>query len=345
MKIMKLLITLVVLTVLSCSKDDASVTGPEVDVFIADQKGNVFKNGNKITFSGTINSDINVSVNKMTMSGNDIYLSGSLEFNTRQKPAYWKNGFTYKLDIAELTKGVVVASEVVGNDIYSIVNSVNFNGVQKGLIYKNQTFIVEVPTSITGNIIDLRGMKIANNKLYIAGIDTNASVINGKVWVYNLNDIAAGSIQRNGYDGMNLDSIDIEGNDIYVAGKINNLIVYIKNDTKTEIPNTQNTNLNCIKVNNNEIYIGGLEVLPINNNAVVAKYWKNGAGVEIFKSGGNGDNNSIHDMAFNGTDVYSVGEGVFGNGKNAIWKNTEIITVPDAHVNSFFNTIIVQPKN
>lgn len=190
-----------------------------------------WKNQDKaVVITGPTNSE----ACDITVSGNDIYISGNAEggFNSGYgsgAPCYWKNGSKVVLPspVPAMYSGLARSIRVMGSDIH-IAGEVYPNpgfGTVWGVYWKNG-----VPVQLTATVrSSARSIAVVGNDVYIAGdIEDNNRQPHAAYWK---NGVAV-ILEPNFNSSAN--AIAIEGNNVHVVGRRNlNQIVYWKNGVAT----------------------------------------------------------------------------------------------------------------
>lgn len=247
----------------------------DTDVYIAGAVNGFatyWKNGKAVTLSGSFSY-----ANGIAVSGNDIYVAG----NSGTTPVYWKNGKQVVLDSGG-GAAYADAIAVVGNDVYIAGNYLN--GGSDSVIYWKNGVLTAIASSPSGyatfyaNIYDQGWVNIAvkGNDVYITGAapgHLTAEYWKNGVSTYLVNEPTVTSV---------LNSININGSDVYTAGRYYLSAAYWKNGTMNILPGGPVSNIaTAIEVNGSDIYIAGFEGVSPNSKAI---YWKNGTLVALSKN-------------------------------------------------------------
>ena len=106
-----------------------------------------------------------------------------------------------------------------------------------------------------------------------------------------------------------------DGVDVYMAGYVGDTAAYWKNGQKVNL--TDGNIAECIAVSGTDVYVGG-EVYATPYELAV--YWKNGVRVVLTFS----SISHVSGIANSGTDIYCVGDILFGYQYAVYWKNDSI---------------------
>lgn len=192
-----------------------------------------WKNQDKaVVITGPTNSE----ACDITVSGNDIYISGNAEgdFNSGYyylAPCYWKNGSKVVLPspVPATYSGLARSIRVTGSDIH-IAGEVYPNagfGRGLGVYWKNG-----VPVQLTASVrSSAKRIAVVGNDVYIAGdIEGNDRQPHAAYWK---NGVA---VILDPIYNSTANAIAIEGNNVHVVGKGGlDKIVYWKNGVATEL--------------------------------------------------------------------------------------------------------------
>jgi hypothetical protein len=135
----------------------------------------------------------------------------------------------------------------------------------------------------------------------------------------------------------------ISGNDIYFAGTNGTSAVYWKNGVVTKLAeSTRTTSVTSIFVSGTDVYVTGIES-SADFRSATAKYWKNGLRINL-----NDESKAVHtnDIAVLGNDVYVVGAVRRPNNTSytpRYWKNGEAHDLAISSTpNAFANCIVIK---
>src|SRR5665213_2916543 len=171
--------------------------------------------------------------------------------------------------------------------------------------------------------------------VYVAGSDGNYATYwkNGNAVNLGINGVA--------------NSITVSDSDVYVAVTVadpqgTTSAIYYKNGVPIIL--TSGFGANSITVSGNDVYVAGWDDGITGQTPMVAKYWKNGIGINL-------TNCSYPDAAtsiiFSVNDVYVAGyeDDVHGYQFATYWKNGIPVTLPNDSVLNFANSIAVSGNN
>jgi hypothetical protein len=251
--------------------------------------------------------------------GNDVYVCGSVYDTETEKfkAVYWKNGV-----ITELTNGINMAFAnaiyVSGNDVY-VAGNERSGFVRIAKYWKNG-----VAVALSDENSDALGIFVMGNDVYVCGynIANSNTAVTARYWK-NSEPTTLGSSQN-----CYASSIFVVGNDVYTAGYIGTnaqpRAYYWKNTTRFSL-GTGNTDAEAfaIFVENNDVYVAGYERTNDANAYQIAKYWKNGAEVNLSTNGNGQRNAEAKDIVVSLGEVFAVG--YVDNNQNqpiiTYWKN------------------------
>jgi hypothetical protein len=350
MKTLKLLISVLFLILFSCAKDDTNSEpkNPEVDVFVADNKGNVFKNGSKINFNVKAAIQIDgIGVRGMVFENSKIFQYGSYTSNgSTDRACYFQEGNIKPINYLADKEGRVTSLQVIGNDVYTVgfYNTPNI----RSIFCKNGELLKEITGEYANvTIIDFQ---IVGTKVFFIGYDSGGGNSKSKLWVYDLNNLNTGELSSTNYSlasngSVSLYDLEVVGNDVYVLVSevrgSGSKAIYWKNEIKTEFQSNDLYSFAYkIKIVNNDVYAAG-ETLNSGSN-VVAKYWKNA--IPITLSNNETVGYESRGIAINGTDVYNVGSQNSNPTTPKLWINNTETPVQDAASGSRFVAIALQSK-
>src|SRR5688572_27118621 len=183
------------------------------DVYITGQEGNAagksiakyWKNGNPTDLA----DDAGASATSLTVHGRDVYVGGHSIRNGNTVGTVWKNGVP-----TFLTTGFsfVWDIHVSGNDVYT-TGSIRNTGPGVGFVsyWKNDLAVLLGPGLGSGSG---RSIVVAENDVYVAGLEANAKSI--QVAKYWKNGAPVGLTDGAYYASGN--AIDVLGEDVYVGG-------------------------------------------------------------------------------------------------------------------------------
>jgi hypothetical protein len=257
-----------------CTKNEMTMQ-PDVYVTGAQgQTGGYWKSGNFTALPGCTLATAGM------ISGNDVYISGYSGTLSNSVAKYWKNGKAVPL-VDSTTIPITIANSIFvsGLDVY-VAGS---QGSTKLLGWINQDSTVAVfwkngqmtRLPITG-ISYANSVFVAASDVYIIGDSTvtvskpqNVTELVGysKVWKNGIRfSLPAGEGIASGLS---------VGNDVYLAGSLNNQAAYWKNGNPVTLPYQSgvSTTASSIAVSGNDIYLSGLGLDASGN--IFTIFWKN----------------------------------------------------------------------
>jgi hypothetical protein len=141
-------------------------------------------------------------------------------------------------------------------------------------------------------------------------------------------------------------AIIVSGNDVYVAGSVNNNAVYWKNGTPHILAYSNSTLFYCvansIAVSGNDVYVAGTSSGAFSK----ALCWKNGIGIPL-QGIGQQVSGTANSIAVYGNDVYVAGNLFYlspGWIAAKCWKNNEPVMSIDSTRAAFVKSICVVKK-
>lgn len=218
----------------------------------------------------------------------------------------------------------VATMEVVINGIdfseETTANIVEFNGVAATVVSASSTELtVIVPEGGTTGSIQVTteggttiGPEFRYYQIYIVA-NEQQPLSKIKVWENGIFK----SIVTSGFAAAT--NLAVSGTDVYIVGvdADTESATYWKNGEAVRLTTKQST-ASQIFIDGNDIYVAGSEYIE---DMFVAKYWKNGVGVDITEP--TGDHSVAFDVTVANGDVYVVGYKSFGfqSSVGLLWKN------------------------
>ena len=260
-----------------------SVKGNDIYA-IGHEKGQVVLWKNGIRENLTDNT-ITAFANSIYISGNDVYVAGWYNRDEQNNIAVlWKNGVKQ-----ELTDGTynayAKAVYVVGNDVYVVGHDDETQLQGAAVLWKNG-----VKQKLSTEVSHANSIYVSGDDVYIAGFDMVEMI---GVWGYYTYPTLwkNGIPQRLTNGDSEIDdanSVFVHGDDVYVAGKVEERAVVWKNGI-VKFLSDSNSNANSVYVLGDDVYVVGSEKNDQNND--VATLWKNGVKQEL--STGNMESNAF----------------------------------------------------
>jgi hypothetical protein len=190
-----------------------------------------WKNGDPV-----IMNTVNGYANCIDVKGGDVYLGGFSPAAFQTVATYWKNGVRVAVKdtvSSSLAKGIAVS----GNDVYLVGYIVNNQGTYMAAYWKNGVTNLLKSNSIATGIV------IQGGDIYIA------------VTSYTVNSLEDGSYYKNGVSvsiepekSEMINSIAVQGNDVYLGGSSYNGATYWKNGRLTHLSSDRYSVVNGITV-------------------------------------------------------------------------------------------------
>lgn len=245
-----------------------SVIGNDIYA-IGREKGQVvfWKNGTRENLTGDA---VSAFANSIFVSGNDVYVAG-YESNEQNNAVaiLWKNGIKQ-----ERTDGTYHAYAnavfVSGNDVYVVGRDDKTSSQGIAVLWKNG-----VEQKLSSEVSHANSVYVSGDDVYVAGF---AMVRKSGVWGYYTYATLwkNGVPQRltNGDSALDdANSVFVYGDDVYVAGTVDERAVLWKNGVVEELSDTY-AEANSVYVLGDDVYVVGNERNEQDND--VATLWKNG---------------------------------------------------------------------
>jgi len=298
-------------TAIAVSGTDVYVTGYQQSCgsYRCSDAGFFWKNGI------SVGSDLPTYPSSLTISNNDIYITGSSLYllGTGGNAAYLKNDVKIELPSGS-TGAISTGIAVSGNDVY-----VSGIGITGSVYAGSQKYIAKYWKN--GNVINLTDGTNSAQAWSIA-VSGNDAYVAGKEWNGNPYQDASGNTYKK------------------------SVAKYWKNNTPVNLSDgTENAITNSITVSGNDVYVAGAEWngrsyqiqgISYTYRKSIAKYWKNGKAVNLTDGSEDAEAKSI---AVSGNDVYVAGT---VNGYATYWKNGIAVTL--SNVQSDANSIFLVKK-
>jgi hypothetical protein len=322
-----------------CEKKQDSA--PSVNVFVAGYEFQptppihyivkYWKNDKPVVLSST-----GYLANSIAVSGNDVYVAGLGFGITYPIAKYWKNGSS--VNLTNGSKNANVTAIVVSNgDVYvsgSETNDTNDTAFAK--YWKNG-----IPIDLHDNgSASANSIAVIGNDVYVAGDTRIGNRHYARLWkngaLVNLKMDSSKS-----YYGI---GIFINGPDVYVAGFEQiasgfRTAMYWKNGEPVILGDgIKESHCRSIFVTGTNVYVAGSENPNGGTITGIAKYWKNGVGIDLTdKQGSSAKSISVWE-----NEVYIAGE-VF-NGTSTVatyWKNGVPVYLSDPSNDGFAYSIFL----
>ena len=341
MKTIKIIVVLISMSFFSCSSDGGTNTGNNPDpigtIYAVGYRYSETSSAKSIATFWKGNTTIDLSdatkdafTTGIAVVGNDIYISGyEIQSSTTSIAKYWKNGIA-----VNLTDGTKLAEAnsitVVGNDVYvcGYENNAIENPVAK--YWKNG---VATNLSDGTNWAKTSCIIVVGTDVYVSGheVDT-AGPTRAKYWKNGIPTIIS-----NETSNFLTHSIAVNGNDVFVVGSVYALGIfeqaYWQNGIQNQLTATSYAEINCIKVSNGDVYVGG-------NDGAKAKYWKNGTPISLQNNASAAEH--VTSIFVSGNQVYCGGySDLLGSSEDVatVWfngTNTVLHGTTKSRVNSIY---------
>ncbi|MCM4167550.1 hypothetical protein KCTC52924_00951 [Arenibacter antarcticus] len=277
---------------LSCSKDDGSVSVIEQEALVVTLSSTEIKEGETVQFSATANGK--------AISGATYYVNGiSIDHSehTFAEPGNYKVVAKKEGYQDSDQHGILVLKRKMAIVVHIVGEEINSNGTYVAKYWKNGT-----PTILGNNAIGT-SLVLANNDVHISGVNGSFSQL-----IYWKNGL---EIKRITNAGISLGkSIAVSDDNVYLSGfqldsKGRRLATYWKNGQAialTDANSPLSSQASSIFVSGEDVHIAGVE--QGNQGLQRAMYWKNGNAILLNPGGGM---SSVLNMFVSGEDVYIAG--------------------------------------
>jgi hypothetical protein len=244
------------------------------NVYVVGQDGGraaIWKNG-AMTLLGSNPTGYSEATGVVVLNG-DVYVSGHEEnSNSFSVARYWKNSIAVPLgDETHHSFAQSITSN--GKDSYIAGAKIDDNGTSHATYWKNgASFMFDQGYAYS--------IAIDGNDVYMAGKGYNPSTSQSTASCWK---DGAPFWLTSGLNHAQAVSIAVSSGDVYVAGveitsPNHRQMKYWKNGVEALINGTKAASPTGITLGGNDVYVSGTETT---NSILVAKYWKNGTGVEI----------------------------------------------------------------
>ncbi len=348
--ISKIFVAIGLLAVTGCTKQKISpnqppaappVDIPTLDVYVGGATSNTatwWKNG----VSHKVKDSVSPSrATCMAVSGNDVYLAGSIVILNTQfnypHATYWKNGVVKtSLPVKSYATAIAISDGAV-----LVLTAVHYNGhVMIPICWQADPNGVWVST---GRWLIDGAPGNTGSGMIINGTDSYAIGTSGAVacfWKHDKITLLTASTSPSFAN-----AIAVSDSNVYIAGTAgpaaSSTPLYWKNGTAYPLaPPADSTQVSGIAVNGSDVYVSGTVLASASGQTTVAVYWKNG--VETKLTCGSAST-AAHAIAVNGPDVYVVGTANDGTGTvPIIWKNGVATKLAD---NGEATCLVLVPNN
>ncbi len=270
----------------------------------------------------------------------DIYIAGH-DANLEQTPVYWKNGVkrTLPTKTGWITK--VTGMAVTEANVYVVGTRYAPDGVDGGVEAVLWTNGVESILPGTMLFNNANGIKVHNNDVYVVGWEGSELIGTAKYWKNGVSTLLFQDelMKSFGHD------IEVQGNDVYVAGygmRLNEygVAMYWKNGVRTELMDGQEQGgwVKKIVVSGNDVHLLiDTDQYDEEEDRLVACHfhWKNGQWNRL--TGTDREVDVAYHMTLYNGDVYTSGEeGTYSappydyNAK--YWKNGQEVHMPGGRI-------------
>jgi hypothetical protein len=295
---------LVILISAGCKKSSSDTFTEGANVYMTGVLGSeavYWKNGEKFTLTNY------TEVTGITVSGQDVYISGQLNTDTIQA-AYWKNGVLNTLRTNGISRANGIA--ISGNDVYCVGNIVDPPNPGRAVYWKNG--VLNHLESLSG--AEANAVAFSGTNMIVAG-HIFQSFDTAVVW-------SSGLVSWRADPGAMFNAVTTQGNDRWIAGVFSGQAACWKNDSLIIL--SPNATASSIAISGTDIYVAG----STHDGGYKAVYWKNGIKVPLsspytvsYAAG----------IAVAGNDVYVIGS-VTDNAMYipVYWKNGTMVRLGDS---------------
>jgi hypothetical protein len=329
MKSNTLLIFFLVLTIVSCKKDNKPTKPNVTDIYLAgavNRRAAYWKNGElvKVDTVSTYSPLVSIAV-----QGEDVYTLALLSPKSYNFVC-WKNGKElYKGNPAEdaIPRKLIVS----GKDVYilaDVYTTANGDGQRHPTVFKNGVKIKIIDAVLWAGSTS---MALKGNDIYVTGFIQREGVRDAYVWK-NGNPIQLST----GKWSAEADAITIQGNDIYIAGtgqtqKRGVCLVWKNQGVADTLVSPyaspfSGSSATGIAVNGNDVYVAGLDdpTGPFSTfDANHYSYWKNG--VYALSNSVSASSSTYSGSAYYyNNNLYTAGS---ISGRAGYWKDQEAVIV------------------
>ncbi|MDJ1492949.1 hypothetical protein QNI19_08400 [Cytophagaceae bacterium DM2B3-1] len=345
-----LTLTFIVFLFTACNDDDSPVpAAPGVYVVGYENLDDEYHSQAKFWKDGVVSNLTSTAdygtANDVFVSGQDVYVAGSVGSPSPLQPTIWKNGKLTKLGVTNTGIGGSATHIVTsGKDVYAIGFIYDANYGQHATLWKNgEVSLMQEKTNIY-----FEGLAVSGSDVYVGGTEYVNSKGVATIWK---NGVASriGPVDGTTYTGIH--DITIAGADVYVVGVrtqggSGSEAVVWKNGVVTGVlaTGTQQLDLNDIYVSGTDVYVAGFVDDGKHGSGVV---WKNGVATELTDPS---THSSASSVCVVGDDVYVGGfisQYYLENGSGRIyrsakvWKNGVLTNLTNSTYNSEVLSIFV----
>lgn len=222
------------------------------------------------------------------------------------------------------TSGPTIANNKVASGVGKGTFTVGLTGLTAATTYFLRAYATNSVGTAYGNEISFT--TLAQSIYAVGGRYLGGASVTITYWKNGaVTDIFTGTGNINAY------AMAVAGSDVYVAYNDLSSFKIWKNGVASTLPLTKgdvaDSYLTGVAVSGNDVYVTGIESGPAWSNVNVAKYWKNGSGINLTNGSFPAVANAITIV---GTDVYVAGHE--GNGPTYVakyWKNGVAVNLGD----------------
>ncbi len=333
-----------VIAIAICLAGMTTMSAQNMDVYMAGEVGKLGKAWKNNTELYSVADGTNsVNFNCIYVSGNDVYIGGTINDGSNTKAVVWKNGSL----LYQLTTGNAQSISVSGDNVY-VCGSYSTNAV----LWENNTMTTLGQGSYNSSsdyvYYYATAMQIVGDDVYVVGYTNNDRSYNsGRIW-------------KNGTElywvaNAVFTDIAVSGDNVYILGykkdeSFRKVATVWKNGDELYSDIT-NSDFSSISVSENDVYVTGYTNNGSNN---FAKVWKNGTVLYQLTDGATDTRGN--DICVKDNDVYVLTRTFAAQNKNIVWKNgvelydmgsqvVNAICLPSSATTAVENIEIQNPQN
>ncbi|MCE7072188.1 hypothetical protein LZG74_17870 [Dyadobacter sp. CY327] len=270
----------IVATSIAASGADVHVVGWDGDSTLT-AHARYWKNGALQSLSGQYAPSV---LSKVLLSGGDVYVAGSGADAGGYYALYWKNGVPVSLNNSY--SGWARDMAIANGDVY--VTGTASNGAGANTVAKYWKNGVDVDLTNGTEQTFPSGIAVSGTDVHVVGTTGGKYRTVAKYWKNGVETVLSPSSYHS-----NAEDVAVAGNDVYIVGNVGDSLNHYtaniwKNGIATPLPG--GVAATGITIIGNDIYVSGA---GLNGVTSIAKYWKNGAPIELSDGTKNATTTSI----------------------------------------------------